>query len=480
MKSDKEFLVQGSWINGIGLITRVVSPFLVILLARVFPPRELGLFLSFQALVLILSRASILGLDRGLLWHVARKDPAESRGLAESLRVSTSIGTIFFLCFVAFISMGVVNLPGFGWLQGASAPFLLMMSGSIVFFSATQLFSGALDGLRLPQYRVFIGQFLMTALVPLFAIVFRKPLGNEFSLAAGMLIGQMTGCLLFLWPIHTHFRAEPWTKRSWPEPRLWHYSLPLASVDIIVSILLRVDLWMVLMLLGPEKAALYAVMASLANGLKSVRQAFDSLIIPIVSGYKETDLITRLKPVFSYATNMVSSIQLWITCFILIFPREILSLAGKDYAVEVFAFVLLLLGNLVNGFLGLNGAVLLGMGKSRFFLVITVLSLAINLLCNWILIPRLGITGAALAATITALCQNIAHFTYVRFVNRMSLYERHLYVNAALEVLFLMLFFAAYGSIESLPLTSRIQLFALLALVLGLITFLKRRTFSLR
>jgi O-antigen/teichoic acid export membrane protein len=253
----------------------------------------------------------------------------------------------------------------------------------------------------------------------------------------------------------------------------------LAGAELVSGILGRLDLWMILLLLGPEKAAIYAVLITITNGLRTVRQTFDPLLIPIVSALKPEELHTRLKPSFSYATNMVSTLQLFIACFILVFPREILSLAGKEYTVEIFAFALLLVGNLVNGFLGMNGQVLLGLGKSRLVLQITASALVLNLIGNWIFIPRWGIPGAALAASLTLLYQNVVHYAYVRFVRKLKLYERHLYLNAGLEIVFLAAFFAAYQTVAALSLPTRIGVFSAMAALLGLTVFLKRKSYKL-
>jgi O-antigen/teichoic acid export membrane protein len=299
------------------------------------------------------------------------------------------------------------------------------------------------------------------------------------SLGAGMLLGNILGCLFFIPPLRAHFPGEPWLRASRPQPELLRYSLPLAGAELVSGILGRLDLWMILLLLGPEKAAIYAVLITITNGLRTVRQTFDPLLIPIVSALKPEELHTRLKPSFSYATNMVSTLQLFIACFILVFPREILSLAGKEYTVEIFAFALLLVGNLVNGFLGMNGQVLLGLGKSRLVLQITASALVLNLIGNWIFIPRWGIPGAALAASLTLLYQNVVHYAYVRFVRKLKLYERHLYLNAGLEIVFLAAFFAAYQTVTALSLPTRIGVFSTMAALLGLTVFLKRKSYKL-
>jgi O-antigen/teichoic acid export membrane protein len=480
LNSDKRFLLRGSIINSLGLITRVASPLLVVLLARLYPQKEFGLFISLQALIYTLSRVVLLGLDKGLLWHVPKSIAAvnERSGLSDSFWTTFAFSVLVFAVCALLAVTGLTS--HFEALRDMPPSFFLLMSASLIPFAAVQLFSSALEGARQPQYRVFVGLFLTTALVPALAIALKPWLGDGGSLGMGMLLGYSIGALLFLPGLLRHFPSEKWSKPARPNPALLHYSLPMAGSELVGSVLMRIDLWMVLFLLGPEKAAVYAVMVTLTNGLRTVRQTFDPLLIPVISGLKEEEWQSKLRPSFSYATNMVSTLQLFIACFVLVFPKEILSLAGDGYSVEIFAFAILLLGNLVNGFLGLNGTVLLGMGKSGLTFAIMAMALAMTLLLNWVLIPRFGMSGAALAATGGMLFQNIIHTLWVRFKSRLKLYEPHLYWNAALEITFIALFFAAYPRISALSLYDRSGLFVLLVLFLGVVVFLKRKTFSLK
>ncbi len=481
MKSDKDFLIKGALINGVGLISRVISPLLVILLARIFPPAVFGLFIAFQALVLTLSKFSTLALDKGLLWYVSRmsgEDDRTNHGLSGSILIGSLISGVLFLGIAIAGWTGL--LSHFESLEGASLPFILMMAASLWPYTLIQLFASALEGLRMPQFRVVIALFMTTSLIPSIAFLLKGPLPDDMSLGAGMLLGNLVGMAAFIPFIRKYFPREKWFLGVNVPPPLLRYSLPLAFSEVVTPLLGRVDLWMILFLLGPEKVAVYAVMVTIANGLRTVRQTFDPLLIPIISRLKPEELRTNLRSSFSYATYMVSTIQLFIAFFVMIFPKEILSLAGKSYAIEIFAFALLLLGNLANGFLGLNGLVVLGVGNSRLASAIVLSALGLSIIGNWVLIPPLGIAGAALVSCLVLLYQNLVQFVYVRFVLKLRLYEPFLYINAVMEIGLIVFFFLAYHRIESQPLGARIGLFLGLSLFLGVWVLVKRKWIGVR
>ena len=102
---------------------------------------------------------------------------------------------------------------------------------------------------------------------------------------------------------------------------------------------------------------------------------------------------------------LVTLIQLAIGVFIVLFPDEILMIAGKSFVINPEVLGILLFGNLLNGFFGLSGTVINGMGNSRFMLKLNVFTLIFALSLNALLIPRMGLAGAALSTASYQLMQ---------------------------------------------------------------------------
>jgi O-antigen/teichoic acid export membrane protein len=186
---------------------------------------------------------------------------------------------------------------------------------------------------------------------------------------------------------------------------------------------------------------------------------------------------TRLRNVYSFAVNMVTAIQLGVACAVLFFPAEILMIAGRDYVLQPQALGVLLVGNLANGFLGLSGLVVSGLGHSRIILVSNVLALVVNVGLNSWLIPILGITGAATATAAACLVQNMLLLAVqIRLVGS-NLYAPHLGVNGALVVAFAVAVFGFQDAILPCSLPVRAAGFLLSLVLVGGVFWLKRKTF---
>ena len=84
-----------------------------------------------------------------------------------------------------------------------------------------------------------------------------------------------------------------------------------------------------------------------------------------------------------------------------------------EYAAGTAAVLLLLAGRLFDGITGVNGIIVVTSPRYRFDLVFNVSLAAAIVGLNWVLIPRLGLAGAALAYCIALVSINTARTWFV-------------------------------------------------------------------
>ncbi len=479
MSEDKKYIVKGSLINSLGIIASSISPALTFVLARFFPQEEFGLFISLQLFVLTASRFFILGLDRGLMWFIPqnqRDERAVHTGLYESLNITLLFSIFGFILGSILVLGGFLNY--FNELSRLPTAVIIICIANIIPFMILNISAASFDGVRKPQYKIFINRFIVNTMFPVFAILCYYLGLDLYSLAIGFSFANMIGATWYYFLLKKHF--TPWRfSVTIPKPLLM-YSMPMVLSDVISSLLLRVDIWMVLSLLGPKKSAIYSIMVVLSNSVKTIRQNFDPLIVTVVAKMNRTTINNELKEVFSYSVNVVTAIQLAIALCLLFIPKEILLIAGKNYTTFPQALSILLMGNLVNGILGANGLILLGIGKSGVFMTINALSLAINIGGNLLFIPRYGIAGAAMASVISILIQNILCFVAVIMITKKHFYQKHLLINALLIGAISYAVFNYFTDIQSLELLDRILYLGISILSLGVVFLFKRKTFTLK
>jgi O-antigen/teichoic acid export membrane protein len=403
---DKKYLTQSSLFSVLGTIFKVAGPVLMILVARIFDKEEFGIYVSVQLLMLMFSRVAVLGLDKGLHWFIPQN---RLLGRPAYYGVSESVHRSLVMAF-GILCIGVVA-SFFGLhkysasLSGLSLVDNALFFGSLLPWVVIHVLSGASEGNRKPQYKIFVNDFAVATLAPLIALGLHFCGMEHHELPLGLLSANCIGALILVWLAVKQFPNMPWISKNRLDPTLFRYALPLGFSEVVVSLLLRMDLWMVLLFLGPGYAGVYALMVTISNGLRTISLSYAPILLPVVAGMKPERYSKDLKGTYSYCVALVTLIQLAIGFFIVLFPDEILMIAGKSFVINPEVLGILLFGNLLNGFFGLSGTVINGMGNSRFMLKLNIFTLIFALSLNALLIPRMGLAGAALSTASYQLMQ---------------------------------------------------------------------------
>jgi O-antigen/teichoic acid export membrane protein len=446
LEKDKNFLLKSTLYNFLSTALKAISPVLMIVLARIFGKEEFGIFVSLQAWILTLSHIAVLGLDRGLNWFLPQNNvnnrPAYF-GFNESLNRSLIMSVLIFAVLLVCISFEVHKY--FESFAGLSFIELSIYALSIVPWAVLHIFGGTAEGIRKPQYRMFITDCVVYAFCPLISIAFYFS-GVPYALPAGLLIGNVLGCFIYVPFIK---RIFPFSLRAGKLPKeLLVYSIPRGFSEIVGSVLSRIDLWLVFLLLGPEEAGVYAIMVTISNGLKTIRRSYSPILLPVIAGMDKERLRTDLKPIFSYCVSIVTFIQLIIGFFIVLFPEQILMIAGKDFIVQPETLGILLFAHLFGGFFLLASNVLNGIGKSLYTLKMDIASLCLAALVNYLLIPVLGLPGAAFSTLAFILLQSVWNNVYI-FRLHLRLYSKKVIPYAIWSVLLLTVYILLpYFSLE--------------------------------
>ena len=89
-------------------------------------------------------------------------------------------------------------------------------------------------------------------------------------------------------------------------------------------------------------------------------------------------------------------------------PKAVLHLFfGRQYITASVAMQLLTLGEAVHICLGPNGMTILAGGKTKIIFICTLGSAMVNILLNYLLIPRYDLAGAAIASAVSLMLVNI-------------------------------------------------------------------------
>ena len=177
--------------------------------------------------------------------------------------------------------------------------------------------------------------------------------------------------------------------------RIFRQGWFLGASAIFIFIYHRVDQIMLFDWQGDASAGLYAAGVRLVEWLQIIPLALMGSLLPLMSAANPEKLEKAYRLSFKYLMLLI--VPLVASAFM--FSIQLITFVyGADYASTSQAFAILMAAEIFV-FLGIvNNTILVATNKQALDPVFTGSSVAVNIVLNIWLIPRLGITGAALAS----------------------------------------------------------------------------------
>lgn len=198
--------------------------------------------------------------------------------------------------------------------------------------------------------------------------------------------------------------ATPWRTLA---SEFWRFSAPRALSRIFTIALQRFDILVVGALRGPADAAVYAVATRfLILGLMFV-QAIQQVMSPKISECLALGEEDRARTIYRTTTTWLTLVSWPIYLMAMLYAPLLLGIFGPGYDRGTAAAVVLCASMLVATACGPVDSMLLMGGRSVLSLTNTGLALVVNVTLDLILVPDLGVTGAALGWAAGILVKNL-------------------------------------------------------------------------
>lgn len=214
---------------------------------------------------------------------------------------------------------------------------------------------------------------------------------------------------------------RPQLKRTKPIFEIRHWvrrSLPMMAIKSFVMIMERVDIIMVGLILGSFATGIYSVAARMATLCSFGRYAVNAITAPKIAPLYNEGKMDELQRLARQSSRLSFLAGLVLFVVIAVFSQFWLSIFGEEFIVGQTALVLLSLAYLINSGLGPVGYLMHLTDYYASSTRIHVISLIVNIGLNAVMIPTMGIEGAALATAFAALFQNFwLYFAVRKYLN---------------------------------------------------------------
>ena len=391
------FLRNTSWIFWGNVIYSVLNFLLGILVARLISVEDNGRLSYATTLVTFASAFVGLGFS-----SVITKFFADSEEEA---------GADMFTCTVSQTAISLVAV-GVLWIYMAIRyPTDGMMRAVVVCSSLTMLTSPASILVYWYQYKqradvaakVRIGAFLIAFVLRIAAI------GVLHNLVLYVCIGLVES-ILYVGTLFVRYVKDYGLKVSFSFARLKRLlsvSYPFISTAILITIYGHTDTLMLQDMMGSRAVAMYGVSLRIATLTSTIPSTLVEAFRPDIMRFQKSNHYLYEKRMRQlYAIIFWSSMAYGFAVLLLRRPI-ILILYGQKYLEAANYLPIIVWYSAFSYFGAINNVYMVAEGKAKWVQMITLCGALINVALNYVLIPVLGVAGAAIASLAT---QFISHF----------------------------------------------------------------------
>ncbi len=386
--------------NGIGFAVSV-------LLARALGRDGFGVYTLALAWAGLLAIPGIVGFDRFLVrgmavYHVRRQWP-EMKGL---LRKTNEI------VLVASLTVGALATIVAALLLSSSerVPFAIAMllvpltNLTLIRQSAMQALGRVVPG-QVPEY--LIRPLLIIAGVGGLRLLHPRSLNATAAVSINIAAVGVAFVIGALW-LHRVLPRSVRAAQAVYQTRDWiSAGLPMMLIGGIWTANNYAAILIVGALRGPRAAAVFAVVDKGAALIALVLFASNMSLAPVIARLHATGDRAALERVTVRMARAGLAASIPVAALFALFPMTYLHLFGHGFGTGASALTILALGQLVNAAAGPAGNVLMMTGHERVAIRGLLTGLIANLLLGLILVPPLGVTGAAIGATASLILWNL-------------------------------------------------------------------------
>lgn len=371
----------------------------VTIIARMLGPTGNGQYAVAMLLPTFLATFLNLGISPANVYYVGRHSVTPGTAIEVSTRiwlvlavVGTAIGALSIRFFGEIVFPGVPSL--LLWIALVGFPLGLLQGYMTSLLQAVQDF-------RRYNLAIIASPVVLFVLVSISLLLGGRVVAVVIASVFVHAINLIITWLLIRPILLTDFKTDPEDKldASRYAKQVVQYGYKAHLSNILTFINYRTDIFLVNLLLIPAEAGVYFIAVTMSEKLWLFSQAIGTVILPRLSElHTQEETRKQLTPFLARWTFIVTFIAAF---FLAIFsPYLIKILFGQSYSGAVKPLLFLLPGIVFWSLVRVLANDIASRGRPELNLYNVTVVMIFNVIGNLILIPKLGISGAALATTV--------------------------------------------------------------------------------
>jgi len=365
-------------------------------------PAEYGVFALTITIMSIASTLMLLGLPIGIPRFVAhylgKRDMRKiSKSISSSLCAAAIAGVIGAV-IVFFGANAIASLFG-----RALTPLLQIMAITLPFSTIFFALLAVFQGFSNMRPKVLYSDVLLSTLQLLLVIIVVIISASLISFVLAYAIALVLAFIFLITFSYNRLKIHRPSSFSMVK-NIILFSAPLFVLQVFSLIMGWTDTLMLGMLTDLKGVGIYNVAVLLAQFVPIGITIIKPIVLPEASALIARKKTHALRQIYASSTklSLILTFPAFMACF-LASDQIIQFLFGVAYAPASMALRILALAFFIHVLVGPHGMVLVALKKQKYIAVSLGLAALINIILNYLLIPQLGLTGAALASAIAIL-----------------------------------------------------------------------------
>ncbi|NPA52252.1 MAG: flippase [Aquificae bacterium] len=420
-------ILKGSSIAFILRIVGIIAGYIfTLIITRNYGAEAMGIFALSLTLFQISSVLSRLGMDTALLRFAAEYSSQGKWNIVIDIyKKALKLVVPFSLIISVLIFVFSPYIAEYFFKKPYLASYFQLISIGILPLVLLYIHAEGLRGLKkikeymlLQQTGIFVIASLLQGLITVLYLSGKVLIAPAKTPIVSYIIS------VFLLSITAYFVWRKYIKpyfhsaRNISQSPSYKYILSVSIPMLFSSSLALIMGWTDTIVLGifraEEEVGVYNVIIRIASILILPLTAINAIVAPKISGYywnNEKILLYKLMQISSKLNLVFSSLIFFI---LMIFGENILKFFGETFVRGNFSLIILLFGYFFNSYFGNVGAFLNMTGNQRVLQNIILLSIIINVILNFLLIPSYGILGASISTSFSMFIWNLLGAIFVK------------------------------------------------------------------
>ncbi len=440
--------LAGAAVAGLGTVA------LTVIVTRTFSKAAAGAFFTAMSLFLIMEAIASLGTATGTVYFIARlRSLGQQHRIPEVLR--TAIRPVALVSVAAAVALALLAAPAARLLAGGGlgqagarpadvATALRLLAAALPFAALLDTLAGATRGYRAMGPTVVVDR-IGRPILQLAGIGVAAAAGSAALLAPLWALPYLPAAvILWLWLGRIRRQRHP-SPGPTPSPAadpaphhadprgFWRFTAPRGLAALAQITIQRIDIVLVAVMRGPALAAVYAAATRFL-----VAGQFGNQAIAMAAQPRFTELFAAgdhraANKVYQATTAWLILLTWPLYLLAVAFGPQVIEIFGRSYSAGATVMVILGLTMLLATGCGQVDMVLVTAGRSSWSLANGLLAVAVNVGVDVALIPRYGITGAAIGWSAAIILTNLLPLAQIAATRRLHPFGRGTLIAATLS-----------------------------------------------